>query len=113
MVAVIRDNLERTGLGADSRVVCLPVARFLSMARGGESYDIIVMDPPYADESIEQVIARLAESGPGAVGGLLVVGHSPRVVLTDTYGRYERLRFRRLGDSCFSIYERVGEGGAG
>jgi 16S rRNA (guanine966-N2)-methyltransferase len=111
MAAVIRENLERTGLREMGRVVCMPVGRFLTMARERESYDIIIMDPPYADDHIEAVIGRLATSGPGPVGSLLVVGHSPRVPLADDYGGYTRLRLRQLGDSCFSIYERVGEDG--
>jgi hypothetical protein len=39
--------------------------------------------------------------------GLLVVGHSPRVELADAYEGLSRLKFRRLGDSCFSIFEPV------
>jgi len=63
------------------------------------------MDPPYADPQIEPTITTLAESALGSPGGLVVVGHSPRVTLADTYPPLQRIKFRRIGDSCFSIYE--------
>lgn len=103
--AIIRDNLQHTRLDGQARVHCMPVDRFLQGHRGVGHYDIIVMDPPYADPQIERTIATVAELGLGQPGGLLVVGHSPRVTLADSYPQLTRIRFRRLGDSCFSIYE--------
>ncbi len=105
----IRQNLEHTKLHERGRVYCMPVLRYLHQRVWGErTYDIIIMDPPYADAQIEHTIETIAELCPGRAGGLLVIGHSPRVVLADTYGEYERWKFRRLGDSCFSMYEQVG-----
>jgi len=101
---IIRDNLEHTRLLDRARVVQMPVARYLT-ARREEKYAIIVMDPPYADPAIEETIRAVGASGLLTSDGLLVVGHSPRVALADEYGPLRRLKFRRLGDSCFSIYE--------
>ena len=101
---IIRDNLEHTRLLDRARVVQMPVARYLA-ARREEKYAIIVMDPPYADPVIVDTIRAVGTSGLLTSDGLLVVGHSPRVVLADEYGPLRRLKFRRLGDSCFSIYE--------
>jgi 16S rRNA (guanine966-N2)-methyltransferase len=101
---IIRDNLEHTRLLDHARVVQMPVARYLA-ARHEEKYAIIVMDPPYADPAIEDTIHAVAASDLLTSDGLLVVGHSPRVALADEYGPLRRLKFRRLGDSCFSIYE--------
>jgi 16S rRNA (guanine966-N2)-methyltransferase len=102
---IIRDNLEHTRLLDRARVYQMPVARYLTVARPEEKYAIIVMDPPYADPAIEDTIRVVGASGLLASSGLLIVGHSPRVTLADEYGPLRRLKFRRLGDSCFSIYE--------
>jgi 16S rRNA (guanine(966)-N(2))-methyltransferase RsmD len=102
---IIADNLRHTKFEQISRVHQLPVERFLQAQRGAERYAIIVMDPPYADPRIEQTIAQVAAVGVGRPGALLVVGHSPRVVLADTYPGVTRIKFRQIGDSCFSIYE--------
>lgn len=103
--SIIADNLKHTRLDGMAKVHCMPVERFLQGHRGAGHYDIILMDPPYADPQIEQTIVTVAELGLGHHGSLLVVGHSPRVTLADSYQRLSRIRFRRLGDSCFSIYE--------
>lgn len=103
--AIISDNLRHTKLDAISKVHCMPVDRFLHGHRGVGHYDIIVMDPPYADPQIVHTITTVATVQVGHPGSLLIVGHSPRVTLEDTYPLLTRIKFRRLGDSCFSIFE--------
>lgn len=102
---IIAENLEHTKLAGLARVHCMPVDRFLATHRGAGRYDIIVMDPPYADPAIERTIATVAANGLGHPGTLLVVGHAARVPLADSYPGALRVKFRRHGDSCFSIYE--------
>lgn len=103
--AIIRENLEHTHFSERARVHNLPVGRFLATAHPAEKYAIILMDPPYADPAIEDTIRAVCAAGLLADDGLLIVGHSPRVPLADTYDSIRRRKFRRLGDSCFSIYE--------
>lgn len=103
--AIIRENLRHTRLEPYGRVHTMPVERFLNGHRGAGHFDYIMMDPPYADPAIERTIALVAAAGVGRPGALLIVGHSPRVTLADAYPGLSRIKFRRLGDSCFSIYE--------
>ncbi len=105
--SIIRQNLQHTRLDDRAQIYCMPVARFFQRVRSAASYDIIIMDPPYADPQIEQTIQTLSVAHIGTPMGLLIVGHSPRVVLADEYDAWRRLKLRRLGDSCFSIYERT------
>jgi 16S rRNA (guanine966-N2)-methyltransferase len=102
---IIAENLEHTRLADRARVHQMPVGRYLSTAHPEEKYAIILMDPPYADPLIEGTIRAVSASGLLDDQGLLVVGHSPRVTLADDYEPLHRRKFRRLGDSCFSIYE--------
>jgi 16S rRNA G966 N2-methylase RsmD len=71
-------------------------------------YDIIFLDPPYADPKIPNTIEHVARSGLIKLGGLVVIGHSPRVVLAPSYTSgiitLNLLRHRRHGDSAFSIF---------
>src|SRR6476469_118379 len=58
---VIADNLDTTRLAGNARVHQIPVARFLSLKAGRaldskSQYDIIVLDPPYADPSIPDTL---------------------------------------------------------
>jgi 16S rRNA (guanine966-N2)-methyltransferase len=101
--AVIRANLIHTKYGEVSRVHQMPVAAFLN--RREEPYDLIILDPPYADPEIVPTLSRVAESSLVQSGSIVVVGHSPRVTLPDETGQLTRLRLRCHGDSCISIYE--------
>lgn len=102
---IIRENLEHTHLIERAQVHCMPVERFVRVAAPDVQYTLIVMDPPYADPVIERTIEQVIGRTISTPDGLLVVGHSPRVPLADSYLHWQRCKFRRLGDSCFSIYQ--------
>lgn len=103
--AVIRDNLTTTGFTTVSRVFQVPVQTYIQSSR--ETYDFVILDPPYAASDIVETLALLAESSLVEPGTIVVLGHWPRLELPDTIGRLECLRHRCHGDSCFSIYEIV------
>jgi 16S rRNA (guanine(966)-N(2))-methyltransferase RsmD len=106
--AVIKENLRHTKLAPCAQVHQMPAARFIA---GGtaEPYDIIVMDPPYRSPEIEATIEALAASNLARDGTVLVVGHWPRLTLSESYGSFQLLTSRRIGDSSFSIYEFVSD----
>ena len=101
--AVVRANLAHTKFSDVAQVHQTPVATFLGRDR--PAYDLIVMDPPYADPEIVPTLFRVGESGLVQSGSVVAIGHSPRVTLPDEAGRLVRLRERCHGDSCVSIYE--------
>ena len=105
--AVVRANLAHTKFADRARVHQLAVATFLAHANQQPQppYDLIVMDPPYADPAIVPTLERLAGSALVQSGTIVAIGHSPRVALPETVGRLTTLRRRCHGDSCFAIYE--------
>jgi 16S rRNA (guanine966-N2)-methyltransferase len=102
---VIRANLESTGFADRSRVHQSSVKAFLGTRR--EPYDIVILDPPYADPDILQTLRAVGDSQLVQSGTIVVIGHWPRLELPDELGRLESLKHRCHGDSCFSIYEVV------
>ena len=121
---IIEENLRTTVLSDRAKVYKMPVSRFLAMkgavpdtTENGQparatldttrEYDIIILDPPYADEEIERTLELLANSPLLTDDGILVIGHATRVKLADDYGggRLQRVRQREMGGSAFSIYE--------
>lgn len=118
VVRVVEDNLRTTGLGGKARVYKMGVEPFLSMKSkvaalpnstvdSNPDYDIILLDPPYADPIINDILETIATSGLLADDGFVVIGHATRVPLADEYGggRLKRVRHREMGGSAFSIYE--------
>ena len=108
--AVIRANLATTRFDRVATVHQMPVDTYIE--RSGSTYDLIFLDPPYADPEIFPTLAKLERSGLVQSGTIVVLGHSPRVEPPDRLGRLEALRHRCHGDTCFSIYEIVNEGPA-
>jgi 16S rRNA (guanine966-N2)-methyltransferase len=83
------------------------VDRFIE--RADRPYDLIIMDPPYADPKIIPTLEHVESSKLVQSGTIVVLGHSPRVEPPDQVGHLEALRHRCHGDTCFSIYECVGD----
>jgi 16S rRNA (guanine966-N2)-methyltransferase len=101
---IIRDNLAHTRLTDQAHVYQARVRAFLRGMHKGQSYDIIFMDPPYADPEIGETVAELAASQLVHEDTVVAVGHAARLELAETYGPLQRLDHRRLGDSAYSIY---------
>jgi 16S rRNA (guanine966-N2)-methyltransferase len=105
----IRENLESVGFADNARVHQTQVETAIQTSR--EPYDLILFDPPYADPEIIAILDALSSADAVMDGTIVAVGHSPRVELPDQIGRMERLRKRCHGDSCFSVYDVVLDGG--
>ncbi|MGN6756699.1 MAG: RsmD family RNA methyltransferase [Thermomicrobiales bacterium] len=102
--AVIRENLAHTKFDQISAVHQTSVESFLARTPA-EPYDFVIMDPHYADLQIGANLERLAHSALVAPGTIIVLGHSPRVILPLGLPGLRQLRQRCHGDSCFAVYE--------
>ncbi|MEZ4520424.1 MAG: RsmD family RNA methyltransferase [Thermomicrobiales bacterium] len=99
----IRQNLSHTGFADNGQVHQLSADVFLGRVR--EPYDMVILDPPYADPDIIEVIERISNSNAVTQGTILLLGHWPRLEIPERIGRFETLRQRCHGDSCFAIFE--------
>lgn len=102
--AIIRENLEKTGLAGKAHIYCSNVAKALAFL--DKEYDIILMDPPYPDTTIGGIIGQLANSKLVGKATTLVVTHSPRFRLEENYAALKQIKEHRHGDSCISIYRK-------
>jgi len=101
---IIKQNLEKTKLGAQAHIYCCSVSKALSFL--DKEYNIILMDPPYSNSSIGNVIAQLATSKLVGANSIVVVTHSPHLSLNSTYAPLKLIKERRHGDSCIAIYQK-------
>lgn len=109
---VIRENLARTKLAAGGHVFCGSVQEFIRRlaeraARGAiESYDLVLVDAPYAEPGLEDVLAALGANPVLRPGGWLVVEHERRRALPANFGDLALVKSRCHGDTMISIYLR-------
>lgn len=101
---IIKENLEKTKLAAQAHIYCCSVAKAISFL--DKEYNIILMDPPYSDSSIGNLITQLATSRLVGTNSTVVVTHSPRFPLNSSYATLSLVKEHRHGDSCIAIYKR-------
>jgi len=101
---IIKQNLIKTKLTEQSHVYCCSVTKAISFLKG--EYGIILLDPPYANTVIGEVITQLANSGLVGKDTVVVVTHSPHLTLSVKYDSLTMLKEHRHGDSCIAIYKK-------
>ncbi len=101
---IIKQNLEKTGFTAQAHVYCCSVAKAISFL--DKEYGIILMDPPYSNSSIGNLITELATSKLVRTESIVVVTHSPHFPLNSTYATLNLIKEHRHGDSCIAVYQK-------
>jgi len=110
----IRDNLASLGFAERSEVLTMPVLRAIRhLSRGGKTFDLIFLDPPYEKDWISRVLAAVAEGELLTEAGTLVAEHSFREPVRESYGLLKLQDQRRYGDTLLSFfgYEAAGREG--
>lgn len=101
---IIRDNLAKTKLTEHAHVYCCSVAKALSFLE--KEYSIILMDPPYSDSSIGNLLTQLATSSLVGKDTIVVITHSPHLPLDSGYATLNLVKEHRHGDSCIAVYRK-------
>lgn len=99
---VIKHNLEEMGFSSQGHVYCSKVSRALSFLE--DTYGMIFLDPPYADESLPSTLHEVAASNLVGKDTAIVVLHSSRRSLDHCFGSACRVKERRHGDTSISVY---------
>src|SRR5690242_11962812 len=94
---VLRENLANLGVEGRALVVAAPTLKSIAAQRS----DIVFLDPPYERESEYAPALRLLSDNPPR---LVVVQHSARFSLADSYGALQRTRMLKQGDNALSFY---------
>ena len=112
--AVIEANLRATGLaGPAASVVRWDAVRWLDEPSGAARFDVVLVDPPYADtETLARILERLgARDAPLAATARVVAKHFWRDRPPERVGMLAVERERRFGETALTFYRREGEKG--
>ncbi|WP_017540047.1 MULTISPECIES: 16S rRNA (guanine(966)-N(2))-methyltransferase RsmD [Nocardiopsis] len=99
--AVVRRNISSLGLPG-AHLAADRVARVLERGPGGDPYDLVVADPPYAvgEDEVGAVLAALRDHGWLAPDALVVLERSARGPDPDWPRGYAGARVRRYGEAA-------------
>lgn len=110
--SVIDANLRATGLaGEAAAIIRWDVVRWLAEPNVGEQFDVVLVDPPYAEiELLARVLALLGQpDAPLAPGARVVAKHFWRDRPPDRIGLLASERDRRFGETALTFYRREEE----
>jgi len=101
----IRENLQTLGLSRRSKVWAAPVLRSIRLlARRGETFDLIFLDPPYEKDWVGKTLKAIAQEGLLREEGVLVAEHSAREKVEERYGPLGLRDQRRYGSTLLSFF---------
>jgi len=101
---VIEENLKKTGFKDRSHIYCCSVNKALGFL--DSCYDLIFIDPPYADRTLGQLIFEIGAKEIVSADTLILASHSSRSLLENQYDTLVKLKEKRYGDTCISIYRK-------
>jgi 16S rRNA (guanine(966)-N(2))-methyltransferase RsmD len=101
-VALIEENLRHCGVSDGCVIMRADIGR-LPESFGARRFDLILLDPPYAEPDLEATLARAAAWL--AAGGLVVLEHARRRAAPLAAAGLVRTRVVQSGDSALSFYQ--------
>jgi 16S rRNA (guanine(966)-N(2))-methyltransferase RsmD len=104
--ALLAENLAHCGVTGGCAIMRADIGR-LADPFGARRFDVILLDPPYAEPDLERVVTRAGAWL--ASDGLLVLEHARRRVAPLAAGDLTRTRVVLSGDSALSFYQRAAE----
>ncbi len=102
--ALICENLKRTRLEESAKVVCSDYADFLKKSK--ESFDIILLDPPYAEKFLENALKLITEIDILQSGGIIATERPVEKNLDLDFPGYTRSKDYKYSSTILALYRK-------
>jgi len=107
---LIQRNLTKFGLEERSEILPKDANRAIGILKQrGESFDLILMDPPYEKGLIQKTLMKLNSYPIYHKDSILVIEHDRREPLSTVMDGWNLIRQRRIGDTLISFLTPQGE----
>jgi len=103
--ALVRKNLNLVGLEARGRIIEREALTALGMLENeGEQFDLVLLDPPYAQGLAEKILQRLADSSLLHAGSIVMAEVSSREDVPEVFGPLAQFDRRIYGDTALVFF---------
>lgn len=102
---LIKENLKRTHMNEKATVIRSDYLDYLS--RCHEKFDIILLDPPYAEVFLENALKRITEIDILRSGGIIVAERPLGKDLPWEFSGFERSKDYKYGKTVLTIYRKA------
>lgn len=105
---IIGKNLAATNLQDKASFLCGNVSKMIPrLGNNGRTFDLIFVDPPYADDSIAEVLLSVNNFGLLRTDGIMCVETANKVHLPQTIGTLNCFDRRQYGSTAVSYFKHV------
>ena len=101
---LIRENLKRTKLEQDSKIIKSDYLNYLKHTK--ESFDIIFLDPPYAEVFLENALKLITEIDILRSGGIIIAERPLGKEIPWEFEGYSRSKDYKYGKVLLTIYRK-------
>ena len=101
---LIRENLTRTRLIEQGQIICSDYAAFLK--RNKLKFNIIFLDPPYAEVFLENALNIISEIDILQTGGIIVTERPVGKDLNLVLNGFERSKDYKYGNTLLTLYRK-------
>ena len=101
---LIRENLKRTKLEVQGKVVRADYMQYLN--RCSEKFDIIILDPPYAEVFLENALKSLSEIDILQSGGIIICERPMEKEMPWEFEGFTRSKDYKYGRTLITIYRK-------
>jgi 16S rRNA (guanine966-N2)-methyltransferase len=101
---IVIQNLKKCKITAERWVLLKYPALTALKTLKERSFDLVYLDPPFADELYGPTLLELSSSEIIGKNTLVVVEHFHKTILQENYDKLGLYKDRRLGDSCLSFF---------
>ena len=102
---LIRENLKRTRFEQEGKVVRSDYLEYLK--RTMEQFDIILLDPPYAEVFLENALKQITEIDILQSGGIIIAERPLGKELPWEFEGFERSRDYKYGKILLTVYRKL------
>ena len=102
---LIRENLKRAKMDGDGQVVRGDYLQYLERCR--EKFDIILLDPPYAEVFLENALKKITEIDILESNGIIVAERPLGKELPWEFEGFERSKDYKYGKTLLTIYRKA------
>ncbi|OFI47877.1 16S rRNA (guanine(966)-N(2))-methyltransferase RsmD [Floricoccus penangensis] len=105
---IVMENIKMTKEDSKFTLLKMPAEKAMnSLAAQGQKFDLVLLDPPYAKEEIENNIQFLQDKDMLSDDAIIVCETDKSVDLSNEIGSFELIKQKVYGISKISIYEKV------
>ena len=101
---IVRENLRRTKMENQAKTVRSDYLEYLKRCR--EKFDIILLDPPYAEVFLETALKTIAEIDILQSGGIIIAERPLGKELPCTFDGFTRSKDYKYGQTLLTLYRK-------